>query len=182
MRRFAFAVPVLALTALVGCGSSSKSTSSSSSTPAPAPSSTASTPAATPAPGAASASGSSLGVTETEFKLSPANPSVKAGKVLINIKNAGSTAHAISIDNAAPSGGDAKSATIQPGQSGTLSVTLKAGKTYTWYCPIDGHRGLGMVGKIKVGANGSASVTPSTTSTATGSSSGGSTAPPKTGY
>jgi uncharacterized cupredoxin-like copper-binding protein len=32
---------------------------------------------------------------------------------------------------------------LQPGDSGTLEVDLEPG-TYTIYCPVNGHRGLGM--------------------------------------
>jgi uncharacterized cupredoxin-like copper-binding protein len=169
MRRFVVVAiaPVLALVA-AGCGSSSSNSSkSTSSTPAAAPAATTATPAA---------GAHAIAVGETEYKLTPANPSVKSGTVTITAKNNGATTHAIEVEGGGAGGKDAKSATISPGQSTTLTVALKAGKTYTWYCPIDGHKGLGMKGTIKVaGSTASATAAPKTTTSngASGSSSGG---------
>jgi uncharacterized cupredoxin-like copper-binding protein len=39
---------------------------------------------------------------------------------------------------------------LQPGQSATLKVKLSKAGSYTWYCPIDNHKQMGMVGKITV--------------------------------
>jgi uncharacterized cupredoxin-like copper-binding protein len=152
--------PVLVVVA-AGCGSSSNSSSTkSSSTPAAAPTTTAATPAA---------GGNAIAVGETEFKLTPADPSVKSGKVTIVAKNNGKVTHAIAVEGAGAGGKDAKSSSISPGQSTTLTVNLKPGKTYEFYCPIDGHKGLGMKGEIKVA--GSSSSASAATKTATGSSS-----------
>ena len=164
MRRFVVAslAPVLVFVA-AGCGSSSNSSSTKSSTAAAAPAT--STPA-TPAPGAVA-----IGVTETQFKLTPANISPKSGKHTILAMNKGTITHAIEVEGGGPGGKDVRSADIAPGKSATITVDLQAGKTYTWYCPIDGHRGLGMKGTIKVaGSSGSTSAAPTTTSS---SSSGG---------
>jgi uncharacterized cupredoxin-like copper-binding protein len=175
MRRFVVIAiaPVLVLAA-AGCGSSSSnsSKSSSSSTPAAAPAATTATP---------TAGAHAIAVGETEYKLTPANPSVKSGTVTITAKNNGAVPHAIEVAGGGAGGKNAKSATISPGQSTTLAVVLTAGKTYTWYCPVDGHRGLGMKGTIKVaGSSASASAAPKTTTSSgssgstSGSSSGGS--------
>jgi plastocyanin len=151
--------PVVALIA-VGCGSSSSSSSGSSTK-------------ATSAPAAAAAGGNALVVGETEYKLTPANPSVQSGAVLISASNNGKVTHAIEVEGGGPGGKDVRSADIAPGQTATLAVTLKPGKTYTWYCPIDGHKGLGMKGSITVsGASGSSSSGQSQTSTGGGSGTG----------
>jgi uncharacterized cupredoxin-like copper-binding protein len=168
MRRFVVVAiaPVLALVA-AGCGSSSSNSSkSTSSTPAAAPAATTATPAA---------GAHAIAVGETEYKLTPANPSVKSGTVTITAKNNGAVSHAIEVEGGGAGGKDAKSSTISPGQSTTLTVALKPGKTYQWYCPIDGHKGLGMKGTIKVaGSSASATAAPKTT-TSSGSSSSAST-------
>jgi uncharacterized cupredoxin-like copper-binding protein len=39
---------------------------------------------------------------------------------------------------------------VNPGKKSTVTVTLKKGKTYTFYCPVPGHEALGMKGKITV--------------------------------
>ena len=173
MRRFVVIAlaPVLVAVAS-GCGSSSnssKSSSSASSTPAAAPTATASTPAA----GAVA-----IGVIETQYKLTPANISPKSGKHTILAMNKGSITHSLVVVGGGAGGKDVRAPDIAPGQSATISVDLKPGKTYTFYCPIDGHRGLGMKGTIKV-AGSSASTTAAapktTTSTSSASSSGTST-------
>ena len=172
MRRFVVVAiaPVLVLAA-AGCGSSSSNSSNSSSTPAAAPATGTAANAATPPPGAVA-----IGVTETQFKLTPANISPKAGKHTILAMNRGTITHAIEVEGGGAGGKNVRSADIAPGKSGTISVDLKAGKTYTWFCPIDGHRGLGMQGTIKVaGSSTSASAAPKTTtsSSSSGTSSGG---------
>jgi uncharacterized cupredoxin-like copper-binding protein len=178
MRRFVVVAiaPVLVLAA-AGCGSSSSNSSNSSSTPAAAPATGTAANAATPVPGAVA-----IGVTETQFKLTPANISPKkAGQHTILAMNRGTITHAIEVEGGGAGGKNVRSADIAPGKSATISVDLKAGKTYTWFCPIDGHRGLGMTGTIKVaGSSASASAAPKTTtssgssSTSSGGSSGGS--------
>jgi uncharacterized cupredoxin-like copper-binding protein len=39
---------------------------------------------------------------------------------------------------------------LRAGERATLRVRLPAG-TYKWYCPLDGHEGRGMAGRISVG-------------------------------
>jgi plastocyanin len=166
MRRFVVVAlaPVLVVVA-AGCGSSSKSSSIKSSTPA-----------AAPAPGAVA-----IGVRETEYKLTPPNISPKSGKHTILAMNQGKVTHAIEVEGGGASGKDVRSTDIAPGQSATITVDLKPGKTYTWYCPVDGHRGLGMKGQIAVaGSSGSSSSGQSQTSTS--GSSGGSGAGSKGAY
>ena len=98
--------------------------------------------------------GAGVTVSETEFKLTPSDAkAAEAGDVSIEVKNDGGTQHALEIE--AP-GGEVKSRTLGPGESQTLKATLKAG-TYEMYCPIDGHKGKGMVGKLVVGAGGGGS-------------------------
>jgi uncharacterized cupredoxin-like copper-binding protein len=153
--------PAAALVA-VGCGSSSSSKKSTSSAAAP--------PATTAAPSAV-AGGNAITVGLSEFKLTPSNPSAKAGKVTITARNTGSVPHAIEVEGGGAGGGDAKSPTISPGNTATLTVALKPGKTYEWYCPIDNHKNMGMKGTIKV--TGSAASASSSTKTATSSNAGG---------
>jgi uncharacterized cupredoxin-like copper-binding protein len=175
MRRFVVvALAPLLVVVAAGCGSSStssKSSASSSSTPA---ASTAA--AATPPPGAVV-----IGVRETEFKLTPATLSLKkSGKHTIVAMNQGKVTHALEVEGGGAGGKDVRSTDIAPGHTATIAVDLQPGKAYTFYCPIDGHRGLGMKGTITVpGSSGSASAAPKTTTssgssgTTSGSSGGG---------
>jgi uncharacterized cupredoxin-like copper-binding protein len=110
-------------------------------------------------------------VSETDYKLTPATPTTKGGTVRIVATNNGGTVHAIEVEGGGPGGKDVRTGRIQPGSSATLTVSLTPGKTYQWYCPIDGHKGLGMKGTITAAA-GSAS------SQSSPSAGGGSTSPP----
>jgi uncharacterized cupredoxin-like copper-binding protein len=94
-----------------------------------------------------------VAISESEFKLDPSSPQVsKAGSVTFQVKNAGATTHALAVVGP---GGVVKTAPIAPGKSATLQVDLSKAGTYQMYCPIDGHRGMGMNGAIKVGSGGS---------------------------
>ena len=127
------ALALVAALAVAGCGSSKKSSSSSSSSK--------------PAPAAKPASGT-VPETETDFKFSDPKPTATAknGTVTFNIKNSGATTHAMEVEG--PSG-EIKTGSIKPGSSATLKAKLKPGK-YEFYCPIDGHKKLGMKGEVTV--------------------------------
>lgn len=126
------------LSTLAACGSSSTKHAATATSPAPA---TSSSPAA--------GSSGALQVTETEFELTPKNHAAKAGKLRITVANKGHETHALSIEGANGKGKDAESGSIQPGQTRTMTVTLKPG-TYEWYCPVDDHKKEGMVGSLTV--------------------------------
>ena len=102
--------------------------------------------------------GTRVAVSETQFKLTPSKATIaKAGAVQFDVRNAGSIPHALKIQ--AAGGGTVSTAAISPGKGATLTAKLTKG-TYVWFCPIDGHRGLGMKGTITVaggGAGGSVS-------------------------
>jgi plastocyanin len=136
------AAPVVALGALAlaaaGCGGSDNNNGGGGNAPA------SSAPSTTPAP--AKTGGSTVSEDMTEYKFSDAKPTVKSGTVTFNLKNAGTTAHALEVEGP---GGESKTGNVDPGGSDTLKVKLKAGK-YEFYCPVDGHKGLGMKGEITV--------------------------------
>ena len=85
----------------------------------------------------------------TDFKFSQAAPKVKAkgGTVTISLKNSGGSTHAMEIEG--PNDKELESKQIGPGQTTTLKAKLPPG-TYEFYCPVDGHKKLGMEGKITV--------------------------------
>lgn len=91
-------------------------------------------------------------VTETEFRLSPANPSVaKAGVVEFRIRNAGKIAHALEVEGPE---GEVETKEIPPGGRATLKADLRKAGRYKWYCPVGDHKGRGMKGEITVGGGG----------------------------
>jgi plastocyanin len=110
-----------------------------------------------------------VSVHETEYKLAPSAISLeKPGTYVFKGVNDGTVAHALAVEG---NGVDKDSADISPGSSGTLRVTLPKAGTYEIYCPVDGHKGLGMEGKItigKAGATGGTSMDENTGTTETG--------------
>jgi plastocyanin len=140
------AAPVVALAAvlaLAGCGEKRHTSSSGGGT-----SSTAS-------------------ISETEFKLSPASASVKAGSA-VTVKNDGKVTHALEIE--LPSG-EIRTKSLSPGASVDVKAPDKAG-SYDMYCPIDHHKQKGMTGKLTVSGSSSGGGS-STNSSGGGGSSGG---------
>lgn len=131
------AVVVVVAAVTGGCGGGSGSTSKPAST---------SSSAASGGPVIKTVS-----VHETEYKLTPNAISLaKPGTYVFKGVNAGSVTHALGVEG---NGVDQDSADISAGSSGTLKVTLPKAGTYEIYCPVDGHKALGMEGKITVGGS-----------------------------
>ena len=107
-----------------------------------------------------------VAVHETEYKLNPNAISLaKPGTYVFKAVNGGTIAHALAITG---NGVNSSISAIDPGSSGTLKVALPKAGTYEIYCPVDGHKGLGMKGKVTVGGSGSVGGGTSTESTNTG--------------
>ena len=148
MLRIPLLAPFAVAALIAGCGSSSTTSTSSTSSTAPAATSSSST-AAAPASGA----GGQLSLSETEFKITPAAPAVaKTGKITITVANNGKVTHALSVETPA---GIVHTASIAPGATATLTVNVTKPGKYTFYCPIPGHRMLGMQGTLTVGSGAS---------------------------
>jgi len=92
-------------------------------------------------------SGMTVTVGETEYKLSLSTSTFAPGAWTFKVVNKGTMTHALEIDG--PGVQDRKSGPIDPGASTTMAVTLQKG-TYQLYCPVDGHKGLGMKTSITV--------------------------------
>jgi plastocyanin len=81
-----------------------------------------------------------------EFAFQPATVRTSGGSVTINLRNDGQFPHNVQFDGqAAPIFAD----NLTSGQSATATVNLAPG-TYTFYCPVDGHRDRGMVGTLTI--------------------------------
>jgi uncharacterized cupredoxin-like copper-binding protein len=109
--------------------------------------------ACTPAPRAAQSTAavpvtgnSVVNVNETEYKLDmPAT--APAGPVTFHVTNSGTIPHNFEVTGG---GIDQKlPADLNPGQSSDLKVTLAPGQ-YNAFCPVDGHKGLGMMVTLTV--------------------------------
>ena len=93
--------------------------------------------------------GQTIQVKESEYKLTPSSFTVsKPGKVTFEVTNAGQTDHALEVEG---NGVEEETETISPGSSAKLTVDLSKNGTYEVYCPIDGHRDMGMEAKLVVG-------------------------------
>ena len=78
---------------------------------------------------------------EKEYKITLATTKVRHGVVTFVVKNAGKIPHNLTVQ------GGKHTASIAPGKTAKLTVTLKKG-SYTLYCSVPGHRQLGMVTKL----------------------------------
>ena len=79
------------------------------------------------------------------LKFTKSSLTAKAGKVTIDFTNRSKIPHGVVITG---NGVDAKTKVVTGGSS-SATTTLKPG-TYTFYCPVPGHRAAGMQGTIKV--------------------------------
>ena len=131
MRLALLALPALLGTlALAACGSSSSSGGSGTTAPA--------------------GGGQTVSIGESEFKLGPSSVKIdRAGTVTFEVTNNGSVDHALEVEG---QGVEEETETIKPGETAELTVDLSKGGSYEIYCPIDGHRDMGMEGTFTVGA------------------------------
>jgi uncharacterized cupredoxin-like copper-binding protein len=117
---------------------------------------------------------------ESEYKLNPNTVSVaKPGTYAFNAVNDGTIGHALEVEG---NGVETKTSTIDPGKSATLKVTFPKNGTYEMFCPVDGHKALGMKGKITVGSSGGAGGGTSTENMNTGTTGTSGTTTYSTGY
>jgi plastocyanin len=94
-----------------------------------------------------SGGGQALTATEADFSISLDEDSLTAGTYDIEVVNNGHATHDLVVEQ---NGKDvAKSDTVGPGKSTTLTVTLESGK-YVFYCSIGNHRAMGMETTVSV--------------------------------
>jgi plastocyanin len=84
----------------------------------------------------------------SEWKVELSEATIAAGAVRFTATNAGSIPHALEVEGP---GIEHETDVIQPGNSATLTLTLRPG-TYEVYCPVgvDSHKKLGMETHLKV--------------------------------
>jgi plastocyanin len=119
--------------AAAGCGGDGNSSPAGSGSPAQPSSST---------PGGTTR----ITVDESEFKLGLSPMVLRPGRYIFLARNTGHTTHALEIEGP---GLEAKTDNISPGQSASVTVTLKQGR-YELYCPVDGHKQRGMEMHVSV--------------------------------
>ena len=87
-----------------------------------------------------------LSASKTQLKFNVSTIRAKKGSVTLSMANPSSLPHAIGIKG---HGKNVKGKTVNKGGTSRVTVTLKKG-TYTFYCPVDGHKAAGMKGKLIV--------------------------------
>ena len=127
IRRLTLASTLLLATILIGGGSGYSSRS---------------------AAGTTAMTSSRVTATESEYKIVLSQTSLKAGTYTFVAINKGKIAHSLAVNG--PGVANKRIAgTIRPGSSKTLTVTLRKG-IYDVYCPVTGHKALGMDRKVTV--------------------------------
>ncbi|HTU39913.1 MAG TPA: plastocyanin/azurin family copper-binding protein [Acidimicrobiales bacterium] len=121
------------------------------------------------APAGASSKTTTVNAVETDFHIALSKKTFAPGKYTFVAMNKGQTTHALEITGSGLKNAVTKD--ISPGQSTKLTVTFKKGP-YDIFCPVPGHKMLGMNVNIVVG--GSAATTSKTSGKTSGGSSGGS--------
>ena len=93
----------------------------------------------------------------SEFKLDPSHVSIDApGTYTFKAVNDGQSVHALELEG---HGVEEETEDIQPGESGEFTVDLTETGDYELYCPVDGHRAMGMDGSVDVGGAGAGATT-----------------------
>jgi uncharacterized cupredoxin-like copper-binding protein len=162
---------VIVVAALAGgCGGSSNKSAASS----------ASTTTTSSSPSSGGSVIKTVAVHEKEYKLTPNTISLsKPGTYVFKGVNDGTTTHALEVEG---NGVEQESSDISPGSSGTLKVTLSKKGSYEIYCPIDGHKGLGMKGTVTVGGSAGSGGGTTTEHTNTGTTGNSGTTTSRYGY
>ncbi|HEY6771083.1 MAG TPA: cupredoxin domain-containing protein, partial [Solirubrobacterales bacterium] len=134
-----FVIAVAVAVPIAGCGGGDDNDNSS-----------ADTGSATEASTGAAATGSSktVDLSAVDYKFNPSDVSLNQGDVTFRLTNDGQQPHSLEIEDVNGQDQELES-DVQPGDSNTLTVNLPPGK-YEFYCPVPGHKELGMEGDITV--------------------------------
>jgi uncharacterized cupredoxin-like copper-binding protein len=112
-------------------------------------------------PAGASAKATTVKAVESDFHIALSTKSFHTGKYVFVAENKGQTTHALTITG--PGLKNATTPDINPGKSAKLTVTFKKGK-YDVFCPIPGHKSLGMNVNLVISASGGSASAPASSS------------------
>jgi uncharacterized cupredoxin-like copper-binding protein len=136
-------VPVAVALVIAGCGSSSNGSTAATTTTKS--SSSTNTSSSTKPTGQVLQRSADPG---GQLRFTKSKLTAKAGKVTLVMDNPSSAGmdHGISIEG---NGVDQDGPIVPAGKTSMVSATVKKG-TYTYYCPVPGHKQAGMVGTLTV--------------------------------
>jgi uncharacterized cupredoxin-like copper-binding protein len=97
---------------------------------------------------AGASSSTTVKAVETDFHIALSKKTFGPGTYTFVAVNKGHTTHALEITG--PGIHNASTADISPGQSVKLTVVFKSGGNYDVFCPVPGHKMLGMNVNLKV--------------------------------
>jgi uncharacterized cupredoxin-like copper-binding protein len=131
--------PVAVALVVAGCGSSNSG------------STTAATPTKSSSSSSSTTHGQMLKISADpggQLRFNTSKLTAKPGKVTIVMDNPASAGmtHGVSIEG---NGVDQDGPIVATGKTSTVTATLKKG-TYTFYCPVPGHKQAGMAGTLTV--------------------------------
>ncbi len=148
---YRIAAAAAALVLLTACGDDDDATSSGSPSgvdqPLSTPAGSASASESESASPSAEPTKANVSFDADEFEFDIDSTSFAAGEYTFKVTNIGKFPHALQIDG--PGVEDETTGNIEPGKSGTLTVTLEKG-TYHFYCPVGDHESRGMENEIIV--------------------------------
>jgi plastocyanin len=121
-------------------------------------------------PAGASTKTTTVKAIETDFHIALSKKSFSAGRYKFVAVNKSPITHALAITG--PGLRNATTPNIAPGKSRDLTVSFEKGAKYDIYCPIPGHKALGM--NLNVVVSGAAAHTGKVTSGAIQTTGGGS--------
>ena len=85
-------------------------------------------------------------ITANEFSFKPSTLQVPQGEVKITVTNRGKFLHGLAIV-----GRDEKIASIESGETQSLTLKFNKAEQVIFYCPQPGHRNKRMEGKLSIG-------------------------------
>ncbi len=104
-------------------------------------------------------------IAATDFAFAPKTVELSApGTYTFVVANSGKAPHALEIEGP---GVEEKTQTIKPGGEAELTVEITEAGAYELYCPVGGHRDLGMEGTLTAAGRGYKTGTSARASTAT---------------
>jgi len=93
-----------------------------------------------------------VSITLTEFKITPSEVTVQAGKMVhFTVHNGGTVEHnfVVELEDAGIEQ-ELFETNLQPGEARTADYTFPEAGDWEMYCPVDGHKDHGMMGDLEV--------------------------------